>query len=165
MKEPISVNGAQITTVTVDIEVIRIGSKQMTLAVFRQLQNKDIFDDDGNLVAPPWGWVNHNVDWRGIKPFVFSYEGVLYRKSVDLKSDRILTVVPEKESVEIDPYWDQERGFYVSERKQLTGRWLVYRDASWSSVHATEAAAHTYLDNRLRGLAVLEAAPQLFIAV
>lgn len=44
----ITVAEAHITTVTVSIQVMRIGPKQMTLTVFRQLQVTDVFDEKGN---------------------------------------------------------------------------------------------------------------------
>src|SRR5215510_10980403 len=68
-----------ISTATVDIQVMRIGTKQMTLAVFRQLPYRNIFDRSGTLVAPTWGWVNYDRNGSPAKPFVFSFDGVLYR--------------------------------------------------------------------------------------
>lgn len=44
---------AAVTTATVDVQVLRIGAKQMTLAVFRQLHRDDAFD------GPMWGTVNY----------------------------------------------------------------------------------------------------------
>lgn len=51
---------AAITTATVDVQVLRIGAKQMTLAVFRQLHRDDSFD------GPLWGTVRYchrTFDW------------------------------------------------------------------------------------------------------
>jgi len=45
-----------ISAATVDIKVMRVGSKQLTLAVFRQLER----DDD--IQGPMWGWVNYHPD-------------------------------------------------------------------------------------------------------
>src|SRR5262249_54867539 len=45
---------AIVTSATVDVQVLRIGAKQMTLAVFRQLLRDD--DIDG----PKWGTVNYH---------------------------------------------------------------------------------------------------------
>jgi hypothetical protein len=146
-----------ISTATVDIQVMRIGTKQMTLAVFRQLPEKDIFDCWGNLLAPPWGWVNY--DRTGSKkPFVFSYEGVLYRDKIELEPYVDLTVKPQ---VKYQSYSDP-----VS-----TGRWIItesesewrYPPINWT--FATKEAAEEHLANRLVGVAMLEDAPQLFIGV
>ena len=55
---------AALTTATVDVQVLRIGAKQMTLAVFKQL----LRDDD--ITGSMWGTVNYhhgsfNCDHRG----------------------------------------------------------------------------------------------------
>ena len=44
-----------ISTATVDIQVMRIGTKQMTLTVFRQLPEMDIFDQWGDLARASVG--------------------------------------------------------------------------------------------------------------
>jgi len=158
MKE-LLVSNASISTATVGIQVMRIGTKQMTLAVFRQLPTKDIFDQYGYLLAPAWGWVNYDRDGRSPKPFVFSYEGILYRDRIDLEAYDNLSV---KAQV--------KEGSYYGPRVP-TGKWIItlsdndwiYPDINW--VWTSEEGARTHLANRLISVAMLKAAPQLFIAV
>ena len=161
-----------ITTATVEIQVMRIGSKQMTLAVFRQLPHRDIFGEDGSLVALPWGWVNYDRGEGGSKPFVFSCDGVLYRAMVDVAMSRSLTVHAEMENRKLaQPYYDDKTGRYVSEERAPTGLWLVQGvRPCWGSYvlplrFATQTDAMFYCHARGEAVEVLECAPQLFIGV
>jgi hypothetical protein len=57
-------NEASIQTATVDVKVIRIGQRQMTLSVFRQLKKEALIDWDVDervyqLRGQPWGLVNY----------------------------------------------------------------------------------------------------------
>lgn len=58
------VHRANLETVTVDVRLLQVGGKQMTLSVFRQLQSEEAFDfharePKGQL----WGLVNYT--WKG----------------------------------------------------------------------------------------------------
>ena len=60
MHRKITAEEALIRTATVEIKAITISGKQMTLAVFRQLEEESIIDfDSGMLVGVPWGRVNY----------------------------------------------------------------------------------------------------------
>jgi hypothetical protein len=156
-----------ISTATVDIQVIRIGTKQMTLAVFRQLPYKTIYRKSGALLAPPWGWVNY--DTENGTPFVFSFEGILYRHDVRLYIESHLIVKPEQREERIkDPHWDQAQGRYISTEWRPTGSWnLIGGDGGGYCLLTfdSEKDALAHLANRRESLRVLEAAPQLFIGV
>lgn len=151
----LQINEVTISTVSVDIQVMRIGTKQMTLAVFRQLPSKDIFDKWGNLLATPWGWVNY--DWQGGKPFVFSYEGILYRAGVPIDAHYALTVERE---VSEETYPRKPTGKWRIQTSEAAGIWFRLK---WR--FDSDAAARAHLENRQRSIVILEAAPQLFIAV
>ena len=166
-KEPIRVDDVRVSTVTVEIQVIRIGTKQMTLAVFRQLPSKNIFGIDGNLRAAPWGWVNYETQW-GCKQFVYSYEGGLYRCSVDVQANQKLQVREEIKEEEYAHY-DQQKHEYVKNQFP-TGRWILeagggdynrYQVGFFSS----KLNAQACLENRRNSIAILGTASQLFIAV
>jgi hypothetical protein len=54
---------ATITTATIQVQALTIGKKQVTLAVFRQLEAEDIIKPlDANLAGEPWGRVNYHPD-------------------------------------------------------------------------------------------------------
>jgi hypothetical protein len=56
----IEVSEATISTVTVEIKTVRVGKKQLTLAVFRQLVKEALLDPKtGELLGDPWGLVNY----------------------------------------------------------------------------------------------------------
>lgn len=164
-KEPLRVSDAHISTAAVEIQVIRIGSKQMTLAVFRQLPHRHIFDSYGKLLAPPWGWVNYDHDY-GVTPFIFSWEGALYRFNVNLKAEWKRRVIEHKEEIEVpDPKWDGDR---YSKKKvwKSTGDWYLHTDLDRDiGAFCCQAEAQEVLAERCASLTILEAAPQLFIAV
>ncbi|MFD5216942.1 hypothetical protein ACFWMH_04570 [Streptomyces tendae] len=54
---------ATITTASIQVQALTIGKKQVTLAVFRQLEDEDIIKPlDAGLVGDPWGRVNYHPD-------------------------------------------------------------------------------------------------------
>lgn len=169
------ITDVRITTATVDIQVMRIGTKQMTLAVFRQLPYRDIFAESGDLMGFPWGWVNydrgeiHNGDQA--KPFVFSYEGVLYRCDLYMRAQRSLKVHPQRYTQRVEGHMSDDRREWISAHDEwrMTGCWVIapsgYEFARIGPTFNSEENANIYLENRVNGLKILEAAPQLFIGV
>ncbi|KFF96915.1 hypothetical protein IQ62_33900 [Streptomyces scabiei] len=54
---------ATITTATIQVQALTIGKRQVTLAVFRQLEDEDIIKPlDAGLAGEPWGRVNYHPD-------------------------------------------------------------------------------------------------------
>lgn len=168
------VTDIRISTATVDIQVMRIGTKQMTLAVFRQLPFSEIFCRDGNLLAPPWGWVNYDRDYG--KPFVFSHEGILYRARVNLEMEHQLAVRPETQLQEEPGHYKDEPEKPTWQREWIptrnvrvpTGAWCVQSSQEYCDfrkVFALKDDARRYYETRRASVATLEAAPQLFIGV
>lgn len=162
----LTVDDVRIATATVNIQVIRIGAKQMTLAVFRQLPRMDIFDAVGNLLAPPWGWVNYETTWN-TTPFLFSFEGVLYRDDVEKLPPNLIVKAEHKTEIRRGEFsWDTKAvqvptgKWVISTEENAEGYWSIFRLRFF-----TEKLAGAYLANRQQGAAILQNAPQLFIAV
>jgi hypothetical protein len=55
-----TVDTASIESATVTINTLTISGKQVTLNVFRQLQDAVLINHDGSLAGPPWGMVNYH---------------------------------------------------------------------------------------------------------
>ncbi|MGW3984301.1 hypothetical protein [Streptomyces mirabilis] len=54
---------ATVTTATIQVQALTIGNKQVTLAVFRQLEDADIINLlDASLSGEPWGRINYHPD-------------------------------------------------------------------------------------------------------
>lgn len=53
---------AVIHTATIDVKTIRLNKRQVTMSVFRQLDEETIFNVDGTLAGIPWGRVNYT--WK-----------------------------------------------------------------------------------------------------
>jgi hypothetical protein len=62
MTAQLTIHNAQITTATVEIKTLTISGKQVTLAVFRQLQEAGLITAEGDLRGVPWGRVNYHTD-------------------------------------------------------------------------------------------------------
>lgn len=60
MTESIQVQQADIHTAAVEVAIMRISGKQVTLSVFRQLKEEPVVDADGHFVGLPWGTVNYH---------------------------------------------------------------------------------------------------------
>jgi hypothetical protein len=56
-------NHAVVHTASIDVKIIRLDKRQLTLSVFRQLDEEPIFLSNGSLVGTPWGRVNYT--WKG----------------------------------------------------------------------------------------------------
>jgi hypothetical protein len=56
----LTVHKASIHTAAVSINTLTISGKQVTLAVFRQLQSAKLINDDGSFAGLPWGTVNYH---------------------------------------------------------------------------------------------------------
>jgi hypothetical protein len=58
----LTVHNAEVKTATVEIRTLTISGKQVTLAVFRQLQEAPLVAEDGTFNGLPWGTVNYHPD-------------------------------------------------------------------------------------------------------
>lgn len=62
----IDVNHVEIHTASVELKMITVNQRQMTLSVFRQIPAKKLIDGETfKLNGVPWGWVNYF--WPDIK--------------------------------------------------------------------------------------------------
>lgn len=65
MPKQLTTQNATITTVAVEVKALTIGGKQVTLSVFRQLQEEALISSEGTLNGVPWGYVNYHPDRCG----------------------------------------------------------------------------------------------------
>ena len=87
MAAPLTVHNAQIKTAAVEVKTLTISGKQVTLAVFRQLMEECLVDDETNaLNGVPWGMVNYHpdksCDWR-------THLHVVWQKGADLRRSTV----------------------------------------------------------------------------
>lgn len=84
----LTTQNATITTAAVEVKTLTIRGKQVTLAVFRQLQETSLIKDDGALLGEPWGIVNYHPDKCGDAPehlhVVWQYGDELRRSAVQM---------------------------------------------------------------------------------
>lgn len=86
MTAKLTVHNAELKTAAVEIQTITISGKQVTLAVFRQLQEEVLLDDDGALNGVPWGTVNYHPDKCADGP---EHIHVVWQKGSELRRSRI----------------------------------------------------------------------------
>ena len=77
----IETKAASLDTLSVTIQALHVNSKQMTLAVFRQLPIAQAYNDDGTLNAElaHWGIVRYNIKDEAPSWIVASKDGRLFR--------------------------------------------------------------------------------------
>jgi len=75
----VETHNASLSTMAVTIKALHVNGKQMTLAVFRQLEQKK-----ENEQAELWGCVHYEIKDQGSIWLVFSQDGHLYRRPLDL---------------------------------------------------------------------------------
>jgi hypothetical protein len=81
---------AIVTSATVDVHVLRIGAKQMTLAVFRQLHRDDALD------GPMWGTVNycHRLfDWPCDPKHPEGHQHIVWQDGSELRHGMRRTII------------------------------------------------------------------------
>src|SRR5262245_25038320 len=62
MAAPLTVHTATIRTATIEVKTLTLSGRQITLSVFRQLQEESILDSERrptHLRGVGWGWVNY----------------------------------------------------------------------------------------------------------
>lgn len=89
-KPPLTVQNAAITTASVEIKTLTVSGKQVTLAVFRQLQERPLVLEDGTLAGQPWGVVNYHPDKCSGDP---AHWHVVWQEGSDLRRGTV-SVVP-----------------------------------------------------------------------
>lgn len=87
MSPQLSVRNAQIATAAVEIKTLTVSGKQVTLAVFRQLIEEQLIDEDkGTLCGVPWGTVNYHPDKCGDAA---THLHVVWQKGDELRRSRV----------------------------------------------------------------------------
>lgn len=83
MLRAITTQEATVKTATVEIKTLTISGKQMTLAVFRQLQEEVLLDRETlQLCGIPWGRVNYHPDCKEIED---AHLHVVWQKGGELR--------------------------------------------------------------------------------
>lgn len=68
-RRPLSIHEATVSTAVIEVKTLTIKGRQVTLAVFRQLQEEPLFDyATMQLRGAPWGRVNYHPDKCGDAP-------------------------------------------------------------------------------------------------
>lgn len=81
MPRHIDAHEALVKTATVEVRTLTISGKQVTLAVFRQLQNEPLLDPyTGEFLGTPWGTVNYF--WGRCQP---DHLHVVWQKASELR--------------------------------------------------------------------------------
>lgn len=62
MSKVITIKEASISTLSVELKAIHVNAKQMTLSVFRQIQEEKCFDENFDLLGNAWGTINYFWD-------------------------------------------------------------------------------------------------------
>src|SRR4051794_38982249 len=84
------VHEATIKNLTIEVKVMKIGNRQVTLSVFRQLKQENIIDPQTTeLCGIPWGTVNYHVDCDEIKG---DHLHVVWQKGTELR--RAIACIP-----------------------------------------------------------------------
>lgn len=80
-------NDPKIEELQVSVRVVRVGTKQMTLQFFKQLERFELCDDQGDMVdgVTPWGFVNVVVD--DVRPWLLAEVGGQLKRAILNRTD------------------------------------------------------------------------------
>ncbi|MBT2425222.1 hypothetical protein J7F02_05860 [Streptomyces sp. ISL-112] len=87
MTKQLTTQNATITTAAVEVKTLTISGKQVTLAVFRQLQEEPLIAEEGTLNGEPWGVVNYHPDKCGDDRFAHVH--VVWQRGPELLRARV----------------------------------------------------------------------------
>lgn len=146
MTAPLTVHNAEIKTAAVEIRTLTISGKQVTLSVFRQLQDSDLVGEDGTLLGVPWGSVNYHPD------------KVRDREDSDPWSGRAPKLIPcQRAALHLHVVWQE--GAELRRSLVFNPRWYARNVADWGGPDDPQRIGYTETWRSLCDL------PQLFIAV
>jgi hypothetical protein len=66
-----------VATITAELNVVKIGNKQMTISVFNQLYQENCWDEEYNILYPIWGKTNRDGQY------------VIFQKGTELRKSEI----------------------------------------------------------------------------
>src|SRR5258706_13888217 len=88
MGKVLNIHNAKLKTASVEIKTLTIEGKQVTLAVFRQLEIKPLINKEkGFLNGIPWGRVNYHPD--GCKDTFKDHYHIIWQAGTELFRDNI----------------------------------------------------------------------------
>lgn len=64
MRPALTIENAQLKTVSVEIKALTVSGRQVTQSVFKQMVCAPLINDAGNMNGTPWGWVNYGLEGR-----------------------------------------------------------------------------------------------------
>ncbi|WP_433542029.1 hypothetical protein ACQP10_38400 (plasmid) [Streptosporangium sandarakinum] len=131
MSTPLTLHNAEITTATVEIKTLTVSGKQVTLAVFRQLQEAALVNDDGTLNGTPWGTVNYHPDKCADTA---EHLHIVWQDGLDLRRARVDRVPAS------DQPGSQKTGF----RHPALDRFLTAQVREWAHGRLTEPPLEKY---------------------
>lgn len=146
----------QVTTATISIHTLRVGKRQLTQAIFKQLPKCELFRvmrwaEEIELTGKVWGWVNYDLTRPDHRNFVVEKDGRLYRSEFWLADfiDRLVNANllkdnPSSPKLRLDP-------------SEVAWRLFVRPECEWFLTSDWEERWDELMFD-------LEAAEQLFIA-
>lgn len=81
MGKPLTVQNAELVTATVELKTLSVSGKQVTLSVFRQIPDGQLFTDGFQFSGVPWGRVNYFWDGGPPQP---DRQHILWQSGSDL---------------------------------------------------------------------------------
>ena len=161
---------ASIDTLSVTVRALHVNSKQMTLAVFRQLPQTQLYNDDGTLVPlKHWGIVRYAIRDEADLWVVAEGSDILWRCALIGDNLNHWDRVVENDQKILDEYLDWEAGTPPSVPNPMRPRFRGMRYHG-ERHHFDAELAHSktkrkYHRNLRDSNTMLGELPQLFIAL
>ncbi len=139
MSRVITIKEANISTLSVELKAIHINGKQMTLSVFRQIQEEDLWTEDFKLNGIPWGMVNYF--WDKAPQVNQSTIHIVWQKGDELRRTRISDIL-EGYSSDIPSLYTKSflhvRTNVENHRLQDINKWLDKENTYKSDIYYNE---------------------------
>jgi len=92
---PIKIQQAELKTATITVKALTIDKRQVTLAVFRQLQEESLIDiEEAKFNGLPWGRVNYCPDKKACPDR--EHHHVVWQKGDELRRATVAVPIPER---------------------------------------------------------------------
>ena len=118
-RRPLAIHEATVSTAVIEVKTLTIKGRQVTLAVFRQLQEEPLFDYlTMQPLGSPWGRVNYHPDRCGDAP---EHLHVVWQLGDQLRRYRM------------DQQWTDHIGIEEQVRDDVAAWWVTQGlDLDWS---------------------------------
>lgn len=117
-----------VATITAELNVVKIGNKQMTVSVYNQLYIENCWDKEYNILYPIWGKTNRDGEF------------VIFQKGNELRKCRIPTKWGKLN-------FDSHLIRYIKTNREYFAKPIPMNDPNWKQLNSLYEITYLHIDS------------------